>query len=70
VKAGVSVYDQKGGRVGKIESVSSKGAVVSTGTVKVSIPVSSFAKNDKGLVIAMTKAEIDASAKKSTPKPK
>ena len=37
-------------------------AVVNTGTVKVSIPVSSFAKNDKGLVIAMTKAGIDAAA--------
>lgn len=70
VKAGVSVYDQNGGLVGKIESVSAKGAVLNTGTVKASIPVSSFAKNDKGLVIAMTKASLNAAAKKSTPKPK
>src|SRR5690242_11414031 len=70
VKAGVSVYDQNGGLVGKVDSVSSKGAVVNTGTVKAAIPVSSFAKNDKGLVIAMTKADIDAAAKKSAPKPK
>ena len=70
VKAGVSVFDQNGGLVGKVESVSSKGAVVSTGKVKASIPISSFAKNDKGLVIAMTKAEIDAQAKKSATKPK
>lgn len=70
VKAGVSVYDQNGGMVGKVDSVSSKGAVVNTGTVKAAIPVSSFAKNEKGLVIAMTKAEIDAQAKKSPPKPK
>lgn len=66
VKAGVSVYDQKGGLVGKVESVSAKGAVVSTGTVKASIPVSSFAKGDKGLIISMTKAELDASAKQKT----
>jgi hypothetical protein len=70
VKAGLSVYDQNGGLVGKIDVVTSKGAVVNTGTVKASIPVSSFAKGDKGLVIAMTKAEIDAAAKKSTTKPK
>ena len=56
--------------VGKVESVSSKGAVINTGTVKAAIPVSSFAKNDKGLVIAMNKAEIDAAAKKSAAKPK
>ena len=30
------------------------------------IPVSSFAKNDKGLVISMTKAELDAQAPAST----
>ena len=70
VKSGVSVYDQNGGLVGKVESVSSKGAVINTGTVKASIPVSSFAKNDKGLVIAMSKADIDAAAKKSSAKPK
>lgn len=68
VKAGVSVYDQKGGLVGKVESVSGKGAVVSTGTVKASIPVSSFAKGEKGLVISMSKAEIDAAAKETTAK--
>jgi hypothetical protein len=73
VKSGVSVYDQKGGVVGKIISTSAKGAVVDTGTVKATIPTSSFAKGDKGLVISMTKAEIDTAAKpetKTTKKPK
>jgi hypothetical protein len=70
VKKGVSVYDQNGGTVGKIESVSGKTAVLSTGTTRATVPISSFAKNDKGLVIAMTKAEIDAQAKKSAPKAK
>jgi hypothetical protein len=67
IKAGASVRDQNGGTVGKIESVSSKGVVVSTGKVRVTIPSSSFAKGDKGLVIGMTKEEIDAAA---TKKPK
>ena len=67
VKTGVSVYDQKGGLVGKIDSVSGKNAVLSTGSVKASIPISSFAKSDKGLVISMSKAEIDAATKPATP---
>lgn len=68
VKSGVEVYDQKGGRVGKVESVSAKGAVINTGTARASIPVSSFAKNDKGLVLAMTKTELETAAKKKSPK--
>jgi hypothetical protein len=67
VKAGVAVFDQKGGEVGKIESVSAKGAVVSTGKARAEVPVSSLGKNDKGLVISMTKAELEAASAKSTP---
>jgi hypothetical protein len=70
VKAGVAVYDQKGGEVGKIKSVSGENAVVDTGTIRAQVPISSLAKNDKGLVISMTKAELEAAAKKSPPKPK
>jgi len=47
-----------------VDSVRGKNAVVSAGSVKAQVPISSFAKNDKGLVIAMTKAEIEAAAKK------
>jgi hypothetical protein len=67
VKAGVPVFDAKGGVVGKVESVSAKGAVVSTGKARAEIPLSSFGKNDKGLVISMTKAELEASAAAKTP---
>lgn len=70
VKAGVPVFDAKGGVVGKVESVSAKGAVVSTGKAKAVIPVSSFGKNDKGLVMSMTKAELEAASAKSAPAPK
>ena len=65
VKAGASIFDTSGNSVGKIESVSAKGAVLNTGKVKVTVPISSLAKSDKGLVIAMTKTQIEAAAKKS-----
>jgi preprotein translocase subunit YajC len=67
VKAGVSVYDTKGGLIGKIDSVSGADAVVDTGTTRSKIPISSFAKNDKGLVMSMTKAELEAASAKSAP---
>ena len=68
VKAGVAVYDTNGGMVGKIESVSGSDAVVNTGKTRPKIPISSFAKNDKGLVMSMTKDELDATAMKAAPK--
>jgi len=64
VEKGASVYDSKGQLIGKIDSVTGENAVVSTGKVKASIPIASFAKNDKGLVLAMSKAEIEAAATK------
>jgi hypothetical protein len=68
VKKGALVYDSKGDLVGKIDSVSAKGAVLNTGSTRAVIPVSSFGKGEKGLVVSMTKAEIDAAGKKSSPK--
>jgi len=65
VKAGATLYDSSGASVGKIDSVTAKGAVLDTGKVKVTVPLSSLAKSDKGLVIGMTKAQIEAAAKKS-----
>jgi hypothetical protein len=67
VKAGVPVYDTNGGAVGKIESVIGADAVIDTGDTRPKIPISSFAKNEKGLIISMTKAELDAAAKKAAP---
>lgn len=62
VTTGAAVLDQSGAPVGKIESVTADGAVVSTGKVRAQIPFGSFGKSDKGLVIAMTKAELEAQA--------
>jgi hypothetical protein len=64
VKAGAAVYDSAGATVGTIKSVSAKGAVLDTGKVKVTIPLTSLAKGEKGLLIGMSKAEIEAAAKK------
>jgi cytoskeletal protein RodZ len=69
IKAGASVYDQTGALVGKVVSVDADGAIVNTGEVRAEIPLSSFGKNDKGLVVSVTKAELNAKAKKET-KPK
>lgn len=65
VTAGATVYDAQGGEVGKIDSVSNGVAVVSTGTNKVGLPLSSFGAGEKGPAIAMTKAELDAAASKA-----
>jgi len=68
VKAGASVYDENGQIVGKVDSVSSKGAIVNTGKARAEIPLSSIGKNDTGLVISVTKDEIEAKAKEEKPK--
>lgn len=65
IKAGVAVVDQAGAPVGKVESVTASGAVVSTGAARVQIPLDSFGKNEKGLVIAMSKTQLEAAAKGS-----
>lgn len=62
LKVGQTVRDTTGAVVGKVESVNANGAVVATGNSRVAIPASSFGKNDQGLVLAMTKAQLDAAA--------
>lgn len=62
VKAGAAVSDTSGAPVGTIEAVNGDLAVVSTGTNKVSLPVSAFGQGEKGPIIAMTKAQLDAAA--------
>ena len=66
VTVGASVVDTKGQPVGTIESVNGANAVLSTGTAKAAIPVSSFAKGPNGLVIGMTAEQLDAAAKAAT----
>jgi len=63
IKAGAPVVDQAGAAVGTIESVTATGAVVSTGAARAEIPLASFGKSDRGLVIALTKSQLEAAAK-------
>jgi hypothetical protein len=66
VTVGASVVDTKGQPVGTIESVSGANAVLSTGAAKASVPVSSFAKGPNGLVIAISKADLEAQVAQAT----
>jgi preprotein translocase subunit YajC len=67
VRAGVAVVDTQGGAVGTIESVDAEGAVVATGNVRAKLPISSFGRNAQGLVISLTRAELEAAASAQTP---
>lgn len=66
VTVGASVVDTKGQPVGTIESVNGANAVLSTGTAKASIPTSSFAKGPNGLVIGISKADLEAQVAQAT----
>jgi hypothetical protein len=43
--------------------VTAEGAVVSTGSTRAQIPLSGFGKTERGLVLGMTKTELEAAAK-------
>ena len=73
-KKGATVYDSTGAVVGTVDSATSSAATISTGKVRAAIPLSSFGKGDKGLVLGMSKADFEAAASaaasKAKPKPK
>jgi chemotaxis protein histidine kinase CheA len=68
-RAGANVVDQAGGTVGTIESVDASGAVVATGTVRAKLPLASFGRSTQGLVIAMTKGQLEAAVAAQSPAP-
>lgn len=59
---GATIYDGTGAPVGTIVSIAGDAAVIDTGTNKVGYPVASIGTGAKGLTIALTKAQLDASA--------
>lgn len=59
IKQGDNVVDPQGGAVGTIAGVQAGNAIVDTGTHKATLPIASFAKSDKGLMISATKAQLD-----------
>ena len=60
VTVGSEVRDSKGVVIGTIESVSMASAVVAATGGKVEVPLEAFGKNNKGLLVGMTKALFDA----------
>jgi hypothetical protein len=68
-RAGANVVDQAGGAVGTIESADASGAVVATGTVRAKLPLASFGRSTQGLVIAMTKVQLEAAVAAQSPAP-
>ena len=66
--AGAQVSDTAGAAVGTVETVDADSAIVSTGSVRADIPISSFGHNGQGLVLSMTRAQLEAAARAaSTP---
>ena len=64
VKVSDTIYDPAGNPVGTIQAVQGPNAVLSTGNVTVQIPVSAISRGAKGPTISITKAEVEAQAKK------
>ena len=67
LRTGVQVLDASGGVVGTVETADADSAVVSTGSVRAEIPLRSFGKNNRGLVISMTRAQLEAAARSRSP---
>lgn len=67
LRAGVQVRDQQGALVGTIESADAASAVVNTGTARGRLALASFGLNRQGLVISMTKAQLEAAVAAARP---
>ena len=66
-RTGIEVSDTKGGLVGTVESVDSEGAIIFTGNRRARLPFRSFGKNNLGLVISLSRAELEAAASAQDP---
>ena len=69
-KKGATIYDSTGAVVGTVDSATSSAATISTGKVRAAIPLSSFGKGEKGLVLGMSKSEFEAAASTAAAKTK
>jgi hypothetical protein len=67
LRVGAQVLDQQGAVVGTIETADASGAVLNTGTARGRLAVNSFGRNNRGLVISMTKAQLEAAIRAATP---
>src|SRR5205085_854635 len=69
LRSGVQARDQTGGLVGTVESADATGAVVSTGTIRARLPLASFGASGQGLVISMTRGQLEAAARSQPAQP-
>jgi hypothetical protein len=60
LSVGAAVYGPDGSDVGKVESMAGGNVVIFTGANRATLPANSFGRNDKGLVISMTKEQLDS----------
>ncbi|HET9628306.1 MAG TPA: hypothetical protein VFP14_02375 [Novosphingobium sp.] len=62
------VYGPQGSEVGKVEKVEGGNAVINTGKNSAAIPVSALGHNEKGLLVSMTREQLDAAVEAATAK--
>lgn len=67
VTAGAQIRDTAGAEVATVVSVDADSAIVSTGSVRADIPIASFGRNAQGLVLAMTRTQLEAAARAAAP---
>lgn len=60
VTAGATVYGPTGAEVGKVDKVEGGNAVINTGAHSAAVPTSAFGRNDKGLLVSLTREQLDA----------
>lgn len=69
VTQGATVVDSAGEQIGKISSVDAQYAVVDMASAQVKLPLTAFATKDSGLMVGMTKAQLEAAANAAAPAP-
>ncbi|MDE8654542.1 hypothetical protein [Novosphingobium album (ex Liu et al. 2023)] len=57
---GAKVFGPDGAEAGTIEKIEGGNIVVNTGTHRATLPAAAFGNNETGLLISMTKAQLDA----------
>ena len=68
VTTGATVVDSQGVQIGKIQAVEADGAVVALADTQVKLPLNAFATRDSGLMVGMTKAQLEAAANAAAPR--
>ncbi|GGC23301.1 hypothetical protein GCM10011371_08770 [Novosphingobium marinum] len=57
---GATVFGPNGNEVGTVENIADGNVVIFTGNNRATLPANSLGKNDKGLLLAVTKEQLDA----------